>query len=222
MTAVVPGKLPRFSNVADGRWRPRPNTILVDSEQLESGEAMSDDFKKIAAHEIEEFKEEYRRRLRGLHRRLLESSGHRSKIVMIPPSSEIENEFVALTETLTTGPLLDYGEAIQAVSGLYTAWLLGESMCLYVGRSKDLQSRIRSHFSGQRGSDQFCLYVYDRFVWQRRIASGGPMTTLEVNSLTKRWIRENVRFRTAELANEQMPPAETHLRQSLKPTLNPL
>ena len=31
------------------RWTPRPNTILIDSEQLESGEAMSDDFKKIAS-----------------------------------------------------------------------------------------------------------------------------------------------------------------------------
>ena len=40
---------------------PRPNTILVDSEQLESGEAMSAEFKKIAAREIEEFKAEYRR-----------------------------------------------------------------------------------------------------------------------------------------------------------------
>jgi len=59
---LVPGKLGLFSNVADGRWSARPNTILVDSEQLESGEAMSDDFRKIAAREIEEFKAEYRTR----------------------------------------------------------------------------------------------------------------------------------------------------------------
>ncbi len=37
-TILVPGKLELFSNVKDGRWRGRPNTILVDSEQLESGE----------------------------------------------------------------------------------------------------------------------------------------------------------------------------------------
>ena len=43
----------------------RPNTILVDSQQLESGEAMSDDFKKIAAREIDEFKAEYRARFPG-------------------------------------------------------------------------------------------------------------------------------------------------------------
>jgi type III restriction enzyme len=65
VTVLVPGKLARFSNVKDGQWALRPNTILVDSEQLESGEAMSDEFKKIAAREIEEFKEEYRRRFPG-------------------------------------------------------------------------------------------------------------------------------------------------------------
>jgi type III restriction enzyme len=61
----VPGALPIFSNVEDDRWRSRPNTILIDSEQLESGEAMSAEFKKIAAVEIEEFKADYRRRFPG-------------------------------------------------------------------------------------------------------------------------------------------------------------
>ncbi len=64
-TVVVPGKLPPFSNEENGRWSPRPNTILVDSQQLESGDAMSDDFKRIAAAEIEEFKSEYRLRFPG-------------------------------------------------------------------------------------------------------------------------------------------------------------
>ena len=64
-SVVVPGKLPLFSNETGGAWSPRPNTILVDSEQLESGEAMSADFKKIAAIEIEEFKAEYRHRFPG-------------------------------------------------------------------------------------------------------------------------------------------------------------
>ncbi|AFZ08639.1 protein of unknown function DUF433 [Oscillatoria nigro-viridis PCC 7112] len=62
---LSPGKLPLFSNVQDGKWTARPNTILVDSEQLESGEAMSAEFKKIAAQEIEEFKAEYRERYPG-------------------------------------------------------------------------------------------------------------------------------------------------------------
>jgi type III restriction enzyme len=64
-TVIVPGALPIFSNVADGQWTSRPNTVLIDSEQLESGEAMSQEFKKMAAMEIEEFKAEYRIRFPG-------------------------------------------------------------------------------------------------------------------------------------------------------------
>jgi len=61
-TVIVPGNLDIFRNEADGRWNPRPTTILVDSEQLESGGAMSDDFKRVAAREIDVFKGEFRQR----------------------------------------------------------------------------------------------------------------------------------------------------------------
>lgn len=61
-TVAVPGHLELFSNVRDGQWTARPNTILVDSAQLESGEGMSAEFKKVAAREIAEFKAEYRQR----------------------------------------------------------------------------------------------------------------------------------------------------------------
>jgi type III restriction enzyme len=64
-TVSVPGKLALFSNVDGDRFIARPNTILVDSEQLESGEAMSADFKQIVAREIEEFKADYRARFPG-------------------------------------------------------------------------------------------------------------------------------------------------------------
>ena len=46
-------------------WSSRPKTILVDSEQLESGEGMTTEFKRIAAVEIEEFKADYRARFPG-------------------------------------------------------------------------------------------------------------------------------------------------------------
>jgi len=62
---LVRGHLDLFSNVVDQRWSARPTTILVDSEQLESGEAMSPEFKRIAATEIDEFKAEYRQRFPG-------------------------------------------------------------------------------------------------------------------------------------------------------------
>ena len=55
-----PGKLELFSNVVDGRFVDRPRTILVDSAQLESGQALKGDFKTAAAEEIEAFKSQYR------------------------------------------------------------------------------------------------------------------------------------------------------------------
>ena len=62
---AVPGELPLFNNEEHGRWSSRPKTILVDSEQLESGEGLTTEFKKIAAVEIEEFKADYRARFPG-------------------------------------------------------------------------------------------------------------------------------------------------------------
>ena len=64
-TIVVPGQMPVFSNEHNGGWSHRPNTILIDSEQLESGDAMSREFKKVAAQQIEDFKSEYRTRFPG-------------------------------------------------------------------------------------------------------------------------------------------------------------
>ncbi len=65
-SVIIPGNLKIFDNT-DGRdsWLSSPNTILIDSEQLESGEAMSDEFKKIAQLAIEDFKDEYRKRFPG-------------------------------------------------------------------------------------------------------------------------------------------------------------
>ena len=64
-TVVVPGRLGLFSNEHAGAWSTRPNTILVDSTQLESGDAMSRDFKAAAATQIAEFKDELRERFPG-------------------------------------------------------------------------------------------------------------------------------------------------------------
>jgi len=64
-SVLVPGKLGLFNNVKEGKWSARPATILVDSEQLESGEAMSAEFKKIAQAEIDQYKNEYRLRFPG-------------------------------------------------------------------------------------------------------------------------------------------------------------
>ncbi len=53
------GKLALFSNFDEnGNALGRPNTLLIDSEQLESGEALDDNFRKMAAPEIEQFRRE--------------------------------------------------------------------------------------------------------------------------------------------------------------------
>ena len=58
-----PGFLPLLSNVDDdGRWLAKPRTILIDSAQLERGEAMKDEFKQAVGHEIEQFKLDLRHR----------------------------------------------------------------------------------------------------------------------------------------------------------------
>lgn len=65
-TVVTAGNLPLFANDnGNGGWLSRPNTILVDSEQIESGTAMSSEFKRAAFREIEEFRNELRERFPG-------------------------------------------------------------------------------------------------------------------------------------------------------------
>ena len=58
-TQLENGRLPLFRNFDDnGNPFPRPNTLLIDSEQLESGEALDDNFRGMAADEIERFRRE--------------------------------------------------------------------------------------------------------------------------------------------------------------------
>lgn len=62
-TEVVHGVKELFSNYDTATNRPlkRPPTLLIDSDALENGEQINDDFKKIFAGEIEEFKKDYAR-----------------------------------------------------------------------------------------------------------------------------------------------------------------
>ena len=55
----VPGRLELFRNFDEhGEPLARPNTLLIDSEQLESGETLDENFRGMAADEIERFKRE--------------------------------------------------------------------------------------------------------------------------------------------------------------------
>ena len=56
---LVQGRLDLFRNHDEhGNTLPRPRTLLIDSEQLESGKALDDNFREMAAAEIEQFRRE--------------------------------------------------------------------------------------------------------------------------------------------------------------------
>ena len=59
-TTLENGRLPLFRNFDEttGNPLPRPNTLLIDSEQLEAGDALDDNFRNIASDEIERFRRE--------------------------------------------------------------------------------------------------------------------------------------------------------------------
>lgn len=61
-TVLKPGALDLFSNVENAKWRTRPRSLLIDSEQLDSGETLTPEFKKAASVEIDAFKKEIRER----------------------------------------------------------------------------------------------------------------------------------------------------------------
>ena len=64
-TAVERGNLEIFRNEDGYALLERPNTLLIDSARLESGEGVTPEFKKAFAREIDEFRTEYRRRFPG-------------------------------------------------------------------------------------------------------------------------------------------------------------
>src|SRR5947209_4666567 len=59
-SALENGRLALFRNFDEttGNPLPRPNTLLIDSEQLEAGDALDDNFRSMASDEIERFRRE--------------------------------------------------------------------------------------------------------------------------------------------------------------------
>ena len=58
-TTLVNGRLELFRNFDEqGNQYPRPRTLLIDSEQLESGDALDRNFRNMAADEIDRFRRE--------------------------------------------------------------------------------------------------------------------------------------------------------------------
>jgi hypothetical protein len=82
----------------------------------------------------------------------------------------------ALVEELESGPLhrfADYATLTHVIpssgAGVYTIWD-DDGVLIYTGiagrnpAGKGLASRLRSHASGRRSGDQFCVYVADHYV----------------------------------------------------------
>ena len=106
--------------------------------------------------------------------------------------------------------------------GIYAAWM--NDKLVYVGSSENLKQRIKSHYSGQRGSDQFCLYVFDKFLLPKLCKENIKLSTKEINNRTAYWIRQNIVFRFIEVqASESLlKKLERKFRKRWKPLLNPL
>lgn len=68
-TTLENGRLPLFRNFDEttGNALPRPNTLLIDSEQLEAGDALDDNFRGMAADEIERFRRDMVERTGDAH-----------------------------------------------------------------------------------------------------------------------------------------------------------
>ena len=116
----------------------------------------------------------------------------------------------------------DESNLIPMASGVYTAWLSGETRCFYVGNSKQLRERIKDHFRGTRSNDQFCLYVYDEYIHELRCRKGVKLNSKEINKLTGKWIQSKIKFKWVELDKSYIRNAEDFLKRKLRPILNPL
>ncbi|MFA4845739.1 MAG: DEAD/DEAH box helicase family protein [Patescibacteria group bacterium] len=62
---IEQGHLDIFRNEDGVQLLEHPNTLIIDSAQLESGEKIDDEFKRIFSKEIREYHDEYRRRFPG-------------------------------------------------------------------------------------------------------------------------------------------------------------
>jgi type III restriction enzyme len=62
---IEKGNLDIFRNEDGVQFYDRPNTLLIDSAQLESGEKINDEFKKVFTKEIGDFHKDYRKRFPG-------------------------------------------------------------------------------------------------------------------------------------------------------------
>ncbi len=96
---LTPGRLALFRNFDEYDSKlARPRTLLIDSEQLESGEALDDNFRSAAADEIERFRRE-----------MVERSGNQIK------AEDIDDVAILREAMNTVGRKGQLGESIRCV-----------------------------------------------------------------------------------------------------------
>ena len=108
-TSFQNGRLELFRNFDEyGNQHPRPRTLLIDSEQLESGDALDRNFRKMASDEIDRFRRE-----------IIERTGDRQKAEKISDQD-------LLREVMNTvgkpGRLGDSIRCVVSVSMLTEGW----------------------------------------------------------------------------------------------------
>lgn len=93
------GRLPLFRNFDEhGNQLARPNTLLIDSEQIESGDALDDNFRAMAGPEMERFRRE-----------IIERTGDRQK------AENISDQELLREVMNTVGKEGRLGESIRCV-----------------------------------------------------------------------------------------------------------
>jgi hypothetical protein len=155
-------------------------------------------------------------------------------------------------QVLTSGPVYRFAdwpnpEVPNWRAGVYTVW--DGPTFLYVGmagrglapeahliseatssiKNRGLRDRLRSHASGRRSGDQFCVYVCDRLVLPTmsqddidRVAVG----LLRLDERTRSYIRDRLTYRfvvtgTSKEAHELEGMIRTSGLSGLMPVLNP-
>ncbi len=103
------GRLPLFRNFDEaGQPLAKPKTLLIDSEQLESGEALDENFRKVAEPEIERFRRE-----------IVERTGDRQKAANITDADLLREVMNTVGKPGTLGGEI---RCVVSVSMLTEGW----------------------------------------------------------------------------------------------------
>ena len=157
--------------------------------------------------------------------------------------------FAEAEDQLEKGPLYCFsdwpaGNIPEIAAGVYTIWRGTEFVYVGMagrgnaakkeqaklkGKPWGLYNRLKSHSSGRRSGDQFCLYICDRIIIPtlsptelHQVGTG----KLELDKRTREFIRAKLAFRFMVTPDDKMARLiESEIRQGAlpagKPVLNP-